>query len=208
MPIVLGNDTITGLGVGGLPDGTINAADLAAASVTAAKMGYAGAILQVKSTFVSSVNTTTNVDARTIGGTVGLEVSITPVSSNSQFLILCDIGIGFTAGNTYAVILSRNNSKIGGGDVQTNNASVWFRGPNRAGSSGADSNHGVGSSGMFLDTTSGTAGTAISYKANMSGEGSPTGINRVLADYTVGDGGATAVSSRCSSSITVMEILK
>jgi hypothetical protein len=47
MPIVLGNTTITGLGVGGLPDGTINADDLASGAVTRAKMGYAGAIVKM-----------------------------------------------------------------------------------------------------------------------------------------------------------------
>ena len=38
MPIVLGNTTITGLGVGGLPAGTVNATTLADASVTKAKL--------------------------------------------------------------------------------------------------------------------------------------------------------------------------
>jgi hypothetical protein len=38
MPITLGNDTITGLGVGGLPDGTVNTADLADQAVTIGKV--------------------------------------------------------------------------------------------------------------------------------------------------------------------------
>ena len=57
MPIVLGDTTITGLGVGGLPNGTINADDLASGAVTRAKMGYAGAIVKV-STYTWNSRTT------------------------------------------------------------------------------------------------------------------------------------------------------
>ena len=42
MPIVLGNTTITGLGVGGLPAGTVNATTLADAAVTRTKLGVSG----------------------------------------------------------------------------------------------------------------------------------------------------------------------
>lgn len=38
MPIVLGNTTITGLGVGGLPNGVVNADDIASNSITPAKL--------------------------------------------------------------------------------------------------------------------------------------------------------------------------
>jgi hypothetical protein len=62
MPIVLGNTTITGLGVGGLPDGTVNADDLASGAVTAAKMGYAGAILQTVENRITSTSSATNSD--------------------------------------------------------------------------------------------------------------------------------------------------
>jgi len=41
MPITLGNTTITGLGVGGLPAGTVNATTLASAAVTTVKLADA-----------------------------------------------------------------------------------------------------------------------------------------------------------------------
>ncbi len=50
MPITIdGDGTITGISVGGLPDGIVDTDMLAAGAVTAAKRG-AGAILQVKQT--------------------------------------------------------------------------------------------------------------------------------------------------------------
>lgn len=48
MPITLDNTSITGLGVGGLPSGVVNATSLADSAVIASKMGYAGALLSVR----------------------------------------------------------------------------------------------------------------------------------------------------------------
>jgi hypothetical protein len=165
-----------------------------------------GTVLQVVSTTVTAVASTTNTDARTVGGDVGLNVTITPRSSSSKFFITCDIGIGTCGGNTWAAILSRDNVKVGNGNATTNNAGVWFRGVDHAGNSGTDVNHGIGASGSYMDNTSGTAGVAITYRCGLAGETSPTTINRVESDYTIADGGTTPVSGRTSSTITVMEI--
>jgi hypothetical protein len=54
MPIVLGNTSITGLAVGGLPSGTVNADSLASSSVTAAKYSGQRAIIAVH----TNINTT------------------------------------------------------------------------------------------------------------------------------------------------------
>ena len=87
MPIVLGNTTISGLGVGGLPAGTVNADSLASSAVTRAKMGYAGAVLQVV-----SANQTSFLNTTSQGGIEILSLSITPVFSNSNFIILAKTG--------------------------------------------------------------------------------------------------------------------
>jgi len=76
-------NTISGLAVGGVPDGTIDTDALAAGAVTAAKRG-AGAILQVLQTTTSTLvsNTTTSyVDT-------GLTGNITPTSTSNKILIL------------------------------------------------------------------------------------------------------------------------
>ena len=84
MPIAInGSGTVTGISVGGLPDGIVDTDMLAAAAVTAPKRG-AGAILQVVSTtktdtFSSSSDSFTDL--------TGLTVNITPVSQTSKFLI-------------------------------------------------------------------------------------------------------------------------
>jgi hypothetical protein len=54
MPIVLENTSITGLAVGGLPSGTVNADSLASSSVTAAKYSGQRAIIAVH----TNINTT------------------------------------------------------------------------------------------------------------------------------------------------------
>ena len=76
-------NTISGLAVGGIPDGTIDTDALAAGAVTAAKRG-AGAILQILQTTTStqvSNDTTSYVDT-------GLTGNITPASTSNKILIL------------------------------------------------------------------------------------------------------------------------
>ena len=77
------SNVITGLAVGGLPDGIVDTDMIAANAVTAAKRG-AGAILQVLQTTTSTQvsNTTTSyVDT-------GLTGNITPASTSNKILIL------------------------------------------------------------------------------------------------------------------------
>ena len=78
-----GTGVITGVSVGGLPDGIVDTDMLAAGAVTAAKRG-AGAILQVVQSSTStqvSVSTTSYTDT-------GLSASITPSSSSNKILVL------------------------------------------------------------------------------------------------------------------------
>ena len=60
MPIAInGSGTVTGISVGGLPDGIVDTDMLAAGAVTAPKRG-AGAILQVVQTFKNDSFSTTS----------------------------------------------------------------------------------------------------------------------------------------------------
>jgi hypothetical protein len=87
MPISInGSGSITGLSAGGLPDGSITAADLAAG---AARSNFgAGAVLQVIQG-VKSDSDTISASANTWYDT-GLEATITPSSSASKILIMAN----------------------------------------------------------------------------------------------------------------------
>jgi hypothetical protein len=66
MAITLGDTTITGLGVGGLPNGVVNADDIATGAITSAKMGYAGAVVKVSHYTWNTRTSTPKTNASTI----------------------------------------------------------------------------------------------------------------------------------------------
>ena len=88
MPVSINGQTgvITGLAVGGLPDGTVDADTLASNAVTAAKLasGVGGKILQVV-----TASTTTQVSTSSSSYIdTNVTASITPSSSNNKILVL------------------------------------------------------------------------------------------------------------------------
>lgn len=93
MPITVnGSGTITGVSVGGLPDGIVDTDMLAAGAVTAAKRG-AGAVLQFKSaeyTTRTSITTVIPFDDTVPQNTEGTEIitlAITPTSTSNKLAI-------------------------------------------------------------------------------------------------------------------------
>ena len=86
MPITLSNTTITGLAAGGLPSATVTSDTLSSAAVTAAKMGYTGAVLSVSYTTQTSFLNTT-------GGSIEImSTTLTTVTTNPNILILVKTG--------------------------------------------------------------------------------------------------------------------
>ena len=90
MPVSINGNTgvITGLAVGGLPDGTVDADTLASNAVTAGKLasGVGGKVLQVVTASTSSTVSSSSgsfVDS-------GLTANITPQSSSNKVLVLID----------------------------------------------------------------------------------------------------------------------
>jgi len=83
MPISInGSGTVTGISVGGLPDGIVDTDMIAAAAVTAPKRGP-GTILQVvNASTASAVANSTDTFAD-----IGLSANITPSSTSSKILI-------------------------------------------------------------------------------------------------------------------------
>ena len=89
MPIAInGSGTITGVSVGGLPDGIVDADMIAAGAVTAAKRG-AGAILQIVQ---ATANTEVSISSTTYTD-IGLSASITPSSSSNKVLVLANVQV-------------------------------------------------------------------------------------------------------------------
>tara|TARA_R100000234_G_scaffold4826_1_gene3642 strand:+ start:24 stop:593 length:570 start_codon:yes stop_codon:yes gene_type:complete len=78
-----GNGTITGISVGGLPDGIVDTDMLAAGAATAPKRG-AGSILQT--VFASEGNIATN--TTTSYADTGLSATITPSSSSNKIQVM------------------------------------------------------------------------------------------------------------------------
>ena len=89
--VINGSGTVTGLAVGGLPDGTVDSGTLATDSVTAAKLEAsaitvgdlpAGSVLQVVQGTLATISTSTS----TTYIDTGLTATITPTSSSSKIL--------------------------------------------------------------------------------------------------------------------------
>jgi len=162
----------------------------------------AGSVLQVQSVVVTDRASSADQNTSGTGTDVGLNVTITPKKSGSYFFIQCSIGIGTTDSDSWGIILSRDGTKIGNGVDLSNRKGVFLRGPDHAGSSGNDTNHGVGASNHYVDKTGSTAGTSITYKCGLVTQGSTAYINRPEANYDTN----LVYGSYTSSSVTVMEI--
>jgi hypothetical protein len=115
-----GTGSITGLTAGGLPDASITSDDIAAGAVTAAKIGYAGAILQVKQIYKQDTFTTTSTSFTDV---TGLSLAITP-SSASNYILVCSYFVlanTNTGGNYYSQArLIRDSTEIFAGTAASN----------------------------------------------------------------------------------------
>jgi hypothetical protein len=117
--VINGSGTLSGLAVGGLPDGTVDSGTLATDSVTAAKLEVsaitgadlpAGSVLQVVNMLTESLFSTTATSMQD----TPLTLAITPSSTSSKILIVVNI-LGCTAPFTASGLtftLQRGNTSI------------------------------------------------------------------------------------------------
>ena len=139
MPVSINGNTgvITGLAVGGLPDGIVDADMLAANSVTSGKLasGVGGKILQVKQTFK---NDTASTSSGSFSDISGLTVSITPSATSNKILYKGSLYLAYTGaeGNF------RLKRTIGGTTTEIANASVV--------DDDADGTFAIGGSSLYL----------------------------------------------------------
>ena len=114
MPVSINGNTgvVTGLAVGGLPDGTVDADTLASNAVTAGKLasGVGGKILQViyvQKTDTFSSNSSSWVDI------TGLTANITMTSASNKVLVTCHVsGLNDSSTGT-GLAIDRGGSLIG-----------------------------------------------------------------------------------------------
>ena len=112
-----GSGSITGISAGGLPDGSVTAADIESSLDLSGKTvtlpsGTGGKVLQVQSTYVG-VTSASSADTNTLMGTV----SITPSSTSSKILITTSMAFMLSGADTMycSYFLHRNTTKIAGG---------------------------------------------------------------------------------------------
>ena len=198
MPIAInGSGTVTGISVGGLPDGIVDTDMIAAGAVTAPKRG-AGAILQVKQsvvTAISSYSTGSSTVSDSYFDISGLSVTLTP-ASGTKCLINYTVNLGGETGFDAGIAVLRGSTQIYLGDASGSRqrlSSYYFI---EAG------NETLGASGQFLDTHGADGSTAVTYKLQMyvATPGRTTRVNRSHDD------GDDRGSARLASQITVMEV--
>ncbi len=160
MPITLnGSGTVSGISVGGLPDGIIQSADLAS--------GVGGKVLQVVN--LEKKDTTSLANNNTRQDISGMTLSITPTVASSKILLHSDINLGIPSGGyNVPIFLMRN---VAGGsytDVAqgTDSSGLSEAQPATAGI-GSNSGGHISDGPLhisFLDSPSYSVGQVINYK--------------------------------------------
>ena len=198
-----GDGTLTGISVGGLPDGIVDTDMLATDAVSAAKLQSTaiasgdlptGSILQVKTT------TKTDTQASATGGTYtdvsGLSVAITPSSTSNTILVIASVNGGVNSDRAFYTRLVRDSTAIGVGDAA--GGRVQLTTGRYLGSTGMD-DRGMSDILMFVDSPSTTSETTYKVQVRLNGNGTFY-INRREVDTDNGN------YYRAISTITVMEV--
>ena len=110
-----GNGTITGISVGGLPDGIVDTDMIAANAVTPAKSTIQGGkILQFKQAAADSGDHSSASASGNGADVSGMSQSITLTSSSNKVLVMisCNPYIGGSGGGRYALKLFRDTTMI------------------------------------------------------------------------------------------------
>ena len=188
MPITLnGSGTVSGISVGGLPDGCIQSADIASGVIPAGAK-----ILQVKQTFLNTAVSINGVQSYT--DISGFTASITPSSASNKILVMVDMKAS-TGGETYFQLL-RGSTAIGNSSAGNYNSfHGLFANSNRS--------HFYDMQPIqfnFLDTPNTTSATT--YKVQW---GNVTNVTTYLNRTASGTSGLY-YSYSGSSSITLMEV--
>jgi hypothetical protein len=108
--VINGSGTVTGISVGGLPDGVVDSGTLATDSVIAAKLEAsaiavgdlpAGSILQVVST---NKDDTYTMSSTTFATVTGLSATITPIATSSKVFVIASVMAGHDQDNGHSYL--------------------------------------------------------------------------------------------------------
>ena len=192
MPVTInGNGTITGVSVGGLPDGIVDTDMLANGAVTAAKRGT-GAILQV----VQTVKTDTfSTSSQSFTDITGLSASITPSSASNKILV--SYTLSFASDGFPMLKLLRGSTDIFVGDAASNRVRCLFGGY----TGGLHPGMVLPVSGNFLDSPNTTSATTYKFQTGVI---NTTGYN-IYLNRSVSDTDHN-YHARTASSIVLKEV--
>lgn len=206
MPIAInGSGTVTGVSVGGLPDGTVDADTLASSAVTAAKLasGVGGTLLQTKHKASGAKASTNNVvtDNSFTSGAEVLSIAITPTVATSVIHITGMLHFAHKSDYEGYWWLTFNHSGISESMIAGNaNTSMRRTGLANLGSNVTTTMQPNSSIDLMYDhnTTN-----EITFKVRMatSNSGQTMNFNRNVADSTDTSDGGNPISS-----ITVKEL--
>ena len=192
-----GNGTITGISVGGLPDGIVDTDMIAANAVTDAKSAItSGKVLQVQS--VEKKDVFTKGSTSDFVDVTGLSVNITPSSSSNKILVMYDMAWSSTSGHC-SCRLMRDSTAIKVGNQAGSNKQRVTGQMHYAGSNDEYDLEQV--AGTVLDSPNTTS--QVTYKMQV---GTPYSSSYNLTVNYHNEGGDHAWIGRGSSAITVMEV--
>lgn len=199
MPVSINGNTgvITGVAVGGLPDGIVDADMLASNAVTSGKLasGVGGKLLQV----VSTTRTDTFSESLGVGALSAdaLTVNITPSNANNKIFLTAHVSMGLNNDNEVNWVFYKAGSLLTGaaGTADGNRKPRTTVGDVRW----SGTHHTFG--GQYLDTAGGTSQITYSVKLGHSANGTKTVyLNRSHTDDNY------AYDVRTQSTITAMEV--
>ena len=185
-----GNGTITGISVGGLPDGIVDTDMLAAGAATQAKRTYAaGEIIQTK--FFQDKTQRSN-NSNTTPTTI-ISGSITPTNSNNKILITYHAQVAYYEGQKHChVQILKGGSVISDARGNTGvNDNINDNGNKIVYIASTSNNNRTGVSGSYSDTAGSTSAITYGVGINVNGSGSTYYVHANRSSHSTDYGSST-----------------
>ena len=125
---------VTGIAVGGLPDGIVDTDMLAAKAATAAKIGNGGIIQVVHALKTSRQTITENLSHANAVEVSNMSCTITPTSSSNKILVLMSLMLGASGDTTIGGTIRRGSTIVAQANAQDNRTQNTFGAGNGASS--------------------------------------------------------------------------